>query len=132
MTDQEKLKARGGKLLAPDDVEKLAAIGAPRALTDVMTQLPLIGVRFGVMMWLNADGMAQEATDFYPGIAAAKHGYVPIGSDLTGGGDPYFYRVADGAIVRIRHDAADEESNTLDESGIEKVHDSIAALIASS
>ena len=52
-----------------------------------------------------------EATNFWPGIAVAKDGYVPVGSCLSGSGDYYYIRATDGAagaLYRIYHDAVEE------------------------
>lgn len=50
----------------------------------------------------------QEATEFYPGIAAYPSGYIPVEMCLVGSGDPYFIRSTDtepGPLYRIYHDA---------------------------
>ena len=50
----------------------------------------------------------EEAEDFYPGIAVARDGFVPVAQCLGGSGDPYFINVRDGEggpLYRIYHDA---------------------------
>lgn len=57
------------------------------------------------------DEMIEEATQLYPGIEAAKHGFFPVGGCDIGLGDPYFIRVdegRDGRLYRIYHDAVSE------------------------
>ena len=54
-------------------------------------------------------------------------GLIPIGTCLDGSGDPYFFLVRDGAVVRVPHDAATETS--LDEAQIELVADSVDRLL---
>lgn len=49
----------------------------------------------------------EEAIEFYPGIALAGDGYVPVAQCLIGSGDPYFINVNDGAagpLYRAYHD----------------------------
>jgi hypothetical protein len=56
---------------------------------------------------LDDAGILSEATELYPGIEAARHGFVPIGGCLIGLGDPYFIRSSEGAggaLYRIFHD----------------------------
>ena len=50
----------------------------------------------------------EESEDFYPGIAVAPDGYIPVASCLKGSGDPYFINKHDGvngSLYRIYHDA---------------------------
>lgn len=52
-----------------------------------------------------------EATNFWPGIAVASDGYVPVARCLIGSGDPYFIKVDDGpngCLYRVYHDAVSE------------------------
>jgi hypothetical protein len=49
-----------------------------------------------------------EGDNFYPGLVVKADGFVPIGQDMTGGGDPYFINLHDpahGPIYRIYHDS---------------------------
>ena len=53
-----------------------------------------------------------EAVNFYPGIAVAPAGYIPVAGCLKGSGDPYFIKASDGAagrLYRVYHDAVSEE-----------------------
>ena len=57
----------------------------------------------------------EEAEGFYPGLVVKDDGFVPIGQDLLGGGDPYFINIRDsppGPVYRIYHDSvADRDYN---------------------
>jgi len=56
----------------------------------------------------SAEQSREEAERFYPGIAVAPDGFVPVAQCLIGSGDPYFINVRDGeggALYRIYHDA---------------------------
>jgi len=55
----------------------------------------------------------EEAERFYPGIAVARDGFVPVAQCLIGSGDPYFINTRDGlggALYRIYHDAVSSDS----------------------
>ena len=60
--------------------------------------------------FLTSEQSIDEATNFWPGLAVANDGYVPVGSCLCGSGDYYYIRATDGAagpLYRIYHDAVD-------------------------
>lgn len=64
------------------------------------------------MKWLTPKHMISETIETFPGIAAAPAGYLPVGMCLLGSGDPYFVLTNAGddpAIVRIPHDAVDDQ-----------------------
>lgn len=94
-------------------------------LCVLMSLCPLAGVRFCReepedarfdFEWLDAKSIVEEAVELYPGIAAMKEGYIPVGSDLVGTGDPYFIRSSeygDQALYQISHELADEDSESL-------------------
>ena len=59
-----------------------------------------------------------EAERFYPGLVVKKDGFVPIGQDMTGGGDPYFINSNDeapGPVYRIYHDSVHDRDYDRDE-----------------
>ena len=60
------------------------------------------------MRLYNEDEAKQESEEFYPGLVVRADGFVPIGEDLQGSGDPYFINVNDkqpGPVYRIYHDS---------------------------
>ncbi|MGX4639978.1 hypothetical protein [Massilia sp. SYSU DXS3249] len=62
------------------------------------------------LAFLTQEQSFDEATNFWPGLAVAKDGYVPVGSCLNGSGDWYYVRTSDGAggpLYRVYHDAVD-------------------------
>lgn len=65
--------------------------------------------------WLSPKEIIDEAFGVFPGIAAIKAGYVPVGECLIGTGNPYFLQVRqpDRALYEIRHDAVDTDNETL-------------------
>jgi hypothetical protein len=143
VTALERLKEKGGKTLDTAGLEFLVrTLTVPPELIEIMIANPLIGVTFSVpeerdpsglgveMQWLDPAQMLSEAIDVYPGIVAVERGYFPIGMCLQGSGDPYFFRRADGAVVRIPHEAASETDHGLDESAIERVADSVEQLVS--
>jgi hypothetical protein len=82
-------------------IENLSELNLDFILNIIQTY-PLIGCNFvlpdlhdasglGVdMIWMPPLDIVEESTKFYPGIAAKKYGYLPVGSCLIGSGDPYF------------------------------------------
>jgi hypothetical protein len=65
----------------------------------------------------------EEMKDFYPGIAAIKKKYFPIGKCMGGSGNPYFIKKEDDGkinIYRIPHEAVNE-ADELDESQVEYI-----------
>jgi hypothetical protein len=68
------------------------------------------------MRWMAPKDTCEEVTDFYPGIAAAPLGYLPVGTCERGSGDPYFINVNGGEdppLVRIPHEAVGREMELL-------------------
>jgi hypothetical protein len=64
------------------------------------------------LKFLTPEQSKDEAMHFWPGLAVAKDGYVPVGSCLCGSGDYYYIRATDGAagpLYRIYHDAVNED-----------------------
>ena len=112
-------------------------------IADGIARFPLVGSRFEIpsfldmtglgarLVWLHPDEMLAEATDAYPGITALLLGYVPIGGDLTGSGDPYFCQCGandDSRLFRIRHDCIDDSMGSLPKAAIEVVLPDLAEL----
>jgi hypothetical protein len=75
------------------------------------------------MEWMTPQEQVEEATEYYPGMAAIKNRYFPIGKCMMGSGNPYFVKEAEDGTVnvyRIPHEAIDEDDK-LDESQVELV-----------
>jgi hypothetical protein len=106
MTVSEQLRGRGGQTLSASDATLLRE--KVRAADAVIVD---------------------EAVEAYPGILALPLGYIPVAKCLEGSGDPYFFRLNDGAIVRIPHQAA--VGSELDEEQVEVVSDSVEELPSS-
>ena len=75
--------------------------------------------------WMSPAFTLEEALDTEPGRSVLPFGYLPFGTDLTGGGDPYFLELsqaqADPRVVRIPHEiVADHLSTFLTLSSIPK------------
>jgi hypothetical protein len=67
----------------------------------------------GDLQIYTAEQAREEAEEYYPGIAVAPDGFVPVAQCLNGSGDPYFINVRDGEggpLYRIYHDAVAAES----------------------
>jgi hypothetical protein len=85
-------------------------------LVDIMLDFPVVGCEFDLddplvsMKWITPQEMVDEVTEFYPGIAAIKAGFFPIGQCLMGSGDPYFIQTStvNSRLFRIPHDAVDD------------------------
>lgn len=114
------LRGLGGRALTTADVREVEArlgVRLPDRLVDFLTGTPVVGLTFafddsadqsglGVdLRWMTPDQAVSEGTETYPGIAAVPLGFLPVGIDLGGSGDPYFVRLDDLALVRIPHDA---------------------------
>lgn len=79
---------------------------------------------------MNIEQCMSEATECYPGIAAVKENYVPVGMCLSGSGDYYYIRSSEGengSLYRIYHDAVNGEH--IESDGIEKVLNNYASLL---
>ena len=72
----------------------------------------------GASIQLYDQAAAISEAEFYPGIVVKDDGFVPIGGDPTGSGDPYFINAHDdspGAVYRIYHDMVSDRSYERDE-----------------
>ncbi|MEL6374273.1 MAG: hypothetical protein AAFR04_09920 [Pseudomonadota bacterium] len=137
-----------GRLTVSDEIARLRrtlpATLCPDWLAELLQTVPIVGCDFelaedqdaselGVeMRFLSVDDMIDEATEAYPGIAAHRLGYLPVGACLTGSGDYYYLDLRkpgddDPPFVRLPHGAVDGESYREDE--IEIVAVSLSAFI---
>jgi hypothetical protein len=56
---------------------------------------------------LDYNAIKMEATEYWPGIGALKHGYIPVGGCAIGTGDPFFINIndgEDGPLYKIDHE----------------------------
>lgn len=140
MSIDDRLRTLGGKQLSQAALESVERrLPVPEEWSNILCRYPAAGADIslseqhdrsglGVDMQLMDDAqMLDEAFEAYPGIVAVPMGFVPFGMCNLGSGDPYFIRAADGAVVRIPHDAASE--TTLDTSQIELVAQSLSELL---
>jgi hypothetical protein len=84
------------------------------------------------MRWLTPAQIIEESTSCYPGLAAIKLGYLPIGSCFQGSGDPYFLKMdksRDPPVVRIPHEASKANEDLIDEGRVEAVSSSLAGFL---
>ena len=54
----------------------------------------------------------EEAEEYYPGIAVASDGFVPVATCISGSGNPYLINTADGSggpLYRIYHESVAAE-----------------------
>ncbi len=132
----------GGSRLTADELRRVEAgtgLRVPSSLASLLTSRPLVGLTLELdedddesglgaeLRWMTANEMIDEATNAYPGIAAVRHGFLPVGICLVGTGDPYFLRLRDGAVVRIPHDAVSQDE--LDVDRVEQVAPSVEHLV---
>lgn len=100
-------------------VDRFGSLAA-RWLCELLMLQPLVGSAWSLptdadesglgaeVGWMSPEQMVSEAIDFYPGIAALRRGFVPVGTCLEGSGDPYFLEPLAGEdppLVRVVHDA---------------------------
>jgi hypothetical protein len=78
------------------------------------TEIPAVSDKSGlgaVIMWMSEESSAEEKEKFYPGIAVAPLGYIPVGECQCGSGDPYFINDRQrpfGPLYRVYHDSTGE------------------------
>lgn len=68
--------------------------------------------------WFSDEQAREEKEKFYPGIAVAKDGFIPVGGCDIGSGDPYFICVKDGAggpLYRVYHDSVRKDGYNRDD-----------------
>lgn len=85
------------------------------------------------LYWLSGLSIWDECCSLYPGIAAAKDGYLPIGGCFGGSGNPYYIHVEEGpdpALYQIFHegieDRRDGRGEVLSDDAVGKVAPSLS------
>ena len=116
----------------------------PSWYIHMLRELPLIGLEVG---WqadepeddydgiqyvdiFKPEQMIDESLEAYPGIPILEKGYVCIGGDPTGSGDPYFINFSseNAPVYQIYHDVGDTAEDIL-KHGRVKVADSLAEFL---
>ena len=133
-----------GRQATQEEINQLASAFSnklPNWFIHMLRELPLIGLEVG---WQadepedDYDGiqyvdiykptqMIDESITAYPGIPILEKGYVCIGGDPTGSGDPYFidFSSEDAPVYQIYHSAGHTAEDIL-KHGRVKVADSLA------
>lgn len=145
---KEKINELRGKKTSMEEVEmlKTALPALPSWFLDIIAGYPLCGASFFLndeldqsglgaeLSWMKPSHIIEEAVRAEPGKSVLGLGYIPFGSDLSGGGDPYFLAVTisecDPPVVRVPHDYAVQSPYPIDE--IELVSPALSQFIRSS
>jgi hypothetical protein len=109
----------------------------------LISELPLIHMEIGWQAYESDDDydgieyveihepkhMIEESFEYYPGIPISAKGYVCIGGDPAGSGDPYFvnFDTDNPPVYQIYHDSGDEADEIL-KNGKVKVANSLTEL----
>ncbi|HEY1017157.1 MAG TPA: hypothetical protein VGE07_30865 [Herpetosiphonaceae bacterium] len=116
---------QAGRVADADALRRLnARLGGmiPGWYALLISELPLGGLRLEVPQpdgapvafeWATVSVMDFELLQAYPGLAIWPHGYVVIGTDPTGGGDPFVVHGPSGPaspVYQVPHDGIDEEA----------------------
>lgn len=135
-----------GRCITPEEANLLRGMlvrSVPEWLITLMSDFRLAGSEFvlsaqldestlGVSMrWLMPSEIVSEATEAYPGIAAIRFDYLPIGVCLLGSGDPYFIKLGpsdDPPLVRIPHEAIDSQASLICDH-VERVSSSLSVFL---
>src|SRR5688500_4058060 len=129
--DTRLAQARGRRLHPEAAARITQKLTAPTRWLDLLQNYPIVGIELSLseddaesgmgaeMRIMDDSEVLSEAFETYPGRVAVPLGYVPFAICLEGSGDPYFIRSSDGAVVRIPHDAVEEDE--LEESSIEVI-----------
>ena len=137
-----------GKAVRQSDALELQKKFAPKLAPDwyleLITSYPLCGAGFelsegedlsglgALLEWMSPAFTLEEALDTEPGRSVLRFGYLPFGTDLTGGGDPYFLDLSqerdDPPVVRIPHDYAVTQPYPLE--NIELVAEHLSTFLA--
>lgn len=132
-----------GELFRQSDIERLRKYLPAHLLVDwyieILEKYRLSGACFSIsedddlsemgvdIKWFSSEQIVDEALNAYPGKSVMKQGYLPVGTCLSGSGDPYFLKVSKepglSALVRVPHYVASDDDYP--EEDIEKVSESL-------
>lgn len=124
---EEKLRNLPGRPMTVDEGYRLnraiPELAVP-AVTELLRTYPIIGSEMSLpeeldgsglgveLLWLSGDQIIGEATEAQPGVAAARHGFLPIGACLLGSGDRTSSILANQTIHRWSESATTPPSLT--------------------
>lgn len=136
-------KSNIGRTATKEEIEQLKnkfGDKIPNWYVQLIAEVPLIHMEIGWQAFEPEDDydgiayvemyqpshMIDESFEAYPGIPILERGYVCIGGDPTGSGDPYFIHFHDenSPVYQIYHDFGDNPDEIL-KHGKAKVADSL-------
>jgi hypothetical protein len=122
-------------------------LAIPPWFKELFTTVPICGLELAwqafepecdydgtqVLEWADGPGMRSESLECYPGCVIREHGFVSVGGDATGGGNPYFINLNEGedpALYQIDHDISDQAAEII-ASGRRLVSKTLSAFLMS-
>ena len=119
--------SRTGKIVSSAEIRELQSkltVPLPDWYIEVMSTYPLAGLYLDYPLYeakgdddgycpieiATANNIYSESVECYPGLAITDLGYACLAIDPTGGGDPYFMKVAEGdnpSVYQVCHDVSD-------------------------
>ncbi len=113
----------------------------PLRYAELLSRYSIEGECLEVGKWLitmsSLHDINEAATDFIPGRNVRELGWIAIGEDATGGGDPFFINVKgsdsdeyDPEVIQIFHDSVWEGMSDLSDRSIWTIARSLSELIA--
>jgi hypothetical protein len=134
-----------GRRVSHTEIKELQArltIPLPDWYVELLSTYPLAGLDLDFPLY-EAEGdedgyfpieiatpqnIISETEECYPGLAIRELGYACLAIDPTGGGDPYFIKVAEGdnpPVYQVYHDVSDVGTE-IEAMGMVKIADSLA------
>lgn len=121
-----------GRIISSDEkkmlLQKFGNEVFPLEIIDLLLKYKIVDQTFSIleiddpselgveMRWLSPTEMIEESFEFYPGIIVSTENFVPIGTCLSGSGDPYFFIHKDNQFLlyRVPHDSIIDDSYDYD------------------
>ena len=96
----------------------------PEWYQSLLTTVPLCGLEIDWrtedldvrISWNDVNGIRSESVECYPGLAILDRGFINVGSDPIGNGDPYFIPTDQGddpPVFLVYHDVSDQADEIL-------------------
>ncbi len=96
----------------------------PEWYQSLLTTVPLCGLEIDWrtedldvrISWNDVNGIRSESIECYPGLAILDRGFINVGSDPIGNGDPYFIPTDQGddpPVFLVYHDVSDQADEIL-------------------